>query len=192
MKKTLSLGKAVLVLFLLSTSLSLLAQQSEQSKSTADLSFLVGNWEVLRVYSPNSDKERTLKGTLICENSLDDQFIQCTYEIERPGKIRGLDVVYFNYNSIYEVYESIWLSSTWPIKGLFQGTLQKNSDHIILNTAGQFKIENNVTEYVRGELIVQVEGVNLDSFIRNTHIRTSDYEEGVWHHHMTETAKRIK
>lgn len=193
MKKINAINKVVLILILLCwTNHSLFAQQHGESKSTEDLSFLIGKWEIVRIYSPDSDNERVLNGILICQESLDNQFIKCTYEIKRPGKIRGLDVVYFNYNSIYEVYESVWLSSTWPIKGLFQGTLQKNNDRFILNTLGQFEIENNVTEYVKGELIVQVEGLNLNSFIRKTHIRTSDYEEGVWHHHMTETAKRIK
>lgn len=193
MKKIIPINKAVLILILLcATSLSLMAQQSNESKSTEDLSFLVGKWEIVRIYSPDSDNERVLNGSLICEKSLDDQFIKCTYEIKRSGKIRGLDVVYFNYNSIYELYESIWLSSTWPIKGVFQGTLQKNTDHFILSTSGQFEIENNVTEYVKGELIIQAKELNLNSFTRKTHIRTTNFDEGVWHHHMTEIAKRIK
>lgn len=171
----------------------LCAQQLDEPKSTEDLSFLNGKWDVVRVYSPDSDNERVLNGTLICEESLDGQFIKCTYEMERPGKIRGLDVVYFNYNSIYKLYESVWLSSTWPIKGILQGNLQKEAERYILSTSGQFQIENNVTEYVRDEMkTIKSKGENLNSFVRETHIRTSNFEEGVWHHHMTETAQRIK
>jgi hypothetical protein len=192
MKKTNPINKVVLILILLyGTNLSVFAQQSDELKSTEDLSFLVGKWEIVRIYNPGSGNERVLNGTLICKESLDDQFIKCTYEIKRPGKIRGLDVVYYNYNSIYELYESMWLSSTWPIKGLFQGTLQKNKNLVIFSTSGQFEIDNNVTEFVKGQLIVQGKDLNFNSFTRNTHIRTTNFEEGVWNHHMTETAKRI-
>ena len=134
-----------------------------------------------------------MKGTLICEEALDGQYINCNYEMKRPGNIRGLDVVYFNYNSIYGCYESIWLSSTWPIKGIAKGYLKEKSEGYVFDTSTQFKIENDITEYVKSKWEIKKsynEEVNV--FERNTHIRTSDYEEGEWHHHMTETAKRIK
>ena len=192
MKKIIQINKALLILvFLYGSNPSLIAQQSDESKSTRELSFLIGKWNVVRIYSPNSDNRRVLDGTLICKEALDGKFINCTYEINRPEKIRGLDEVYFNYNSIYNMYESIWLSSTWPIKVLMQGTLQKNAGNIILSTSAQFQIENNITEYVKDELIIGTEESNLNSFTRKTFIRTSNFEEGAWRHHMTETAKRI-
>ena len=182
-----------ILLLLCGINIALNAQQSDESKSTEDLSFLIGKWNIVRIYSPDSDNERVLNGALICEESLDGQFIKCTYEMKRPGKTRGLDVVYFNYNSIYDLYESVWLSSTWPIKGILQGHLQKESDYYILSTSGQFKIENNVTEYVTDEMKTLISKEHkINSFIRKTHIRTSEFEEGVWHHHMTETAQRIE
>lgn len=194
MKKIFSSHSSFLILLLLcAINIPLSAQQFDEPKSTEELSFLNGKWNIVRIYSPDSDNERVLKGTLICEESLDGQFIKCTYEMKRPGKIRGLDVVYFNYNSIYKLYESVWLSSTWPIKGILQGNLQKGTDHYILSTSGQFKIENNMIEYVRDEMkTIKSKEQNLNSFVRKTHIRTSNFEEGVWHHHMTETAQRIK
>ncbi len=183
----------IILLLLCGITTSLNAQQSDVSKSTEDLSFLIGKWDIVRIYSPDSDNERVLKGALICEESLDGQFIKCTYEMKRPGKTRGLDVVYFNYNSIYGLYESVWLSSTWPIKGILQGNLQKESDYYILSTSGQFKIENNVTEYVRDEMkSIKSKERKMNSFIRKTHIRTTNFKEGDWHHHMTETAQRIE
>lgn len=192
MKKIICIKKALLIsIILLGSNPSIFAQQSDESKSTKDLSFLIGEWNVVRTYNPNSDSQRILNGTLVCKESLGGKFINCTYEINRPGKIRGLDVVYFNYNSIYNMYESMWLSSTWPIKVLMQGTLQKNEDNIILITSAQFEIENNVTEYVNGELTIGTKESNLNSFTRKTFIRTSNSEEGAWRHHMTETASRI-
>jgi len=171
---------------------TMVRHRDNQPKSTKDLSFLIGEWEVIRIYSPNSDQQRTYNGTLVCEESLDGQFIKCVYEMQRPDKIRGLDVVYFNYNNIYNLYESVWLSSTWPIKGMLQGDLKKDADQLTLNTSGQFKIENEVTEYVKDELILGTKEEELNSFTRKTLIRTSEYEAGVWHHHMTETATRRK
>ncbi len=159
-------------------------------KSTNDLAFLVGEWEVLRTYGPQSETPRDMSGTLSCEETMDGTFIHCIYEMERPGKIRGLDVVYFNYNSIYDTYESLWLSSTWPIKVLMQGTLEEGGDNLVLRTSAQFQIENGVTEYVKGELVTNGATMDLGSFTRQTMIRTSEYEEGEWYHHMTEVATR--
>ena len=187
MKKNTSKRLLLLVITLLAaTNLSLMAQASQESKSTEDLSFLIGQWNVVRVYSPNSENERTLKGTLVCKESLDEKFINCRYEVERPGKIRGLDEVFFNYNSIYGKYESLWLSSTWPIKVLMSGNLTREGNNIILSTEANFKIENGVTEFVRDTLVLDGKG---NSFVRKTNIRTSETED--WYHHMTENARRI-
>ncbi|WP_190808495.1 DUF1579 family protein [Flagellimonas sp. S3867] len=191
MKKIISFYKAHLILTVLHCTTSLIAQQPNETRSTKDLSFLIGKWNVERIYNPNNDNERILDGTLICEESLDGKFIKCRYEINRPEKIRGLDEVFFNYNPIYNMYESIWMSSTWPIKVLMQGTLQHNTDNIILNTTAHFQIENSVTEYVKDELIIGTKGEDLNSFTRKTYIRTSEYEDDDWHHHMTEIATRI-
>ncbi len=166
------------------------AYAQDNIKSTSDLSFLVGEWEVLRTYGPKTDKPRVMHGTLSCEEAMDGNFIHCTYEMERPGKIRGLDVVYFNYNSIYDTYESLWFSSTWPIKVLMQGTLEERRDGLSLRTSAQFQIENGVTEYVKGELMTNSATMDLSSFTRQTMIRTSEYEEGEWYHHMTEVVTR--
>lgn len=193
MKNSAVFSRSVLLsLFLFGSSAFALAQEKMEGKSTQDLSFLIGKWDIMRIYSPDSDNERTMNGKLVCEESLDGQFIKCRYEMERPGKIRALDVVYFNYNHIYGFYESVWLSSTWPIKGIMQVGLQKNGDGYTMNTSGQFKIENDVMEYVKGTLVAPEKDGNINSFVRKTNIRTSEYEEGVWHYHMIETAKRTK
>lgn len=192
MKEFYLFNKVTLILiYLLRSQVFLMAQPSDESKSTKDLSFLIGKWDVVRTYSPNTDEQRVLEGTLVCNKALDNEFINCRYEIKRPGKIRGIDEVFFNYNSIYDLYESLWLSSTWPIKVLMQGALQNNEDSIILKTSAEFQIENNITEYVKGELMIDKSESNLSSFTRKTFIRTSDWEEGIWRHHMTETARKI-
>lgn len=167
------------------------AQSSNESKSTQDLSFLIGKWDIMRTYNPNKEQSRVLHGTLLCEESLDGQFINCIYEIERPGKVRGLDVVYFNYNSIYDKYESLWLSSTWPIKVLMQGELESSKDEFMLNTLATFPLEEGLTEYVKDELVANEEEPNKKSFFRKTFIRTSNDKEGVWTHHMNEQATLI-
>lgn len=170
---------------------SLDAPFNQTEKSTEDLSFLIGEWEVERIYSPNSDSPRTLNGTLVCDYSMDKQFIKCTYEMQRPGKIRGLDVVYFNYNSIYELYESMWLSSTWPIKGILQGQLNKQAESLLLHTAGQFPIQDGVMEYVRDSLIAENLQKDNTSFFRKTYIRTSKDPDGYWLHHMNESVIKV-
>jgi len=180
-----------IMLFLIAgTALSGFSQPSNQFKSTKDLSFLIGNWDIVRTYSPNTDKERVMNGTLVCKSALDDQFINCTYEMERPGKVRGVDEVFFNYNRIYKVYESLWLSSTWPIKVLMQGNLEREVENLNLSTKAEFLIENEVMEYVRGELLIGADKANQNSFTRQTYIRTSKMEKDDWLHHMTEVATR--
>ena len=181
-------GKALLFIALIvGTSFNLLAQENE--KSTEDLNFLTGTWEVERIYNPTGDEPRILIGTLVCKTVMDSTFINCRYEMERPGKIRGLDEVYFNYNAIYDTYESLWLSSTWPIKVLMQGTIEDGEEAKVLATKAEFEIQNQVMEYVSGKLFFDPE--NTGSFMRETHIRTSEYEEGVWYHHMTEKVKKV-
>ncbi len=182
----------IFIILLIGLLQPLSAQTSQILKSTEDLSFLVGQWQIERTYRPQSEEPRILTGTLSCENAMDNQFIKCTYEMERPGKIRGLDEVYFNYNSIYECYESLWLSSTWPIKVLMQGQMEKNSNGFLLKTSAEFLIQNKVTEYVKGEMSISRENGEYASFFRKTFIRTSKDEEGVWIHHMNEKATRVK
>ncbi len=157
---------------------------AQNSKSTKDLSFLVGDWEVTRTYYLYPDSPRIYKGTLSCSLSLDEQFISCRYEMQRPGKTRGLDQVYFNYNSIYDSYESVWLSSTWPIKTISKGSLEKIDSQIIFKSFTEFPIENGVMEYVKGELVLK----DADMFERNLHLRTSNDPEGEWKHHMKTVA----
>ena len=139
-----------------------------------------------RVYGPNTENKRALQGSLVCKESMDGKFINCRYEMERPGRVRALDEVFFNYNSIYDQYESLWLSSTWPIKVLLGGSLSRKGNNMVLTTAANFKIENGITEFVKGELVLDAEG---NSFTRNTHIRTSETDD--WYHHMIETARRV-
>ena len=170
------------------SALPAIAQQTTADKSTHDLSFLIGRWDITRTYRPNSDDKRVLEGRLSCEIVMDSTFINCRYEMERPAQIRSIDEVYFNYNPIYDTYESLWLSSTWPIKVLMQGTLEHNGGKHMLKTEASFEIANKIMEFVRDELVITSDGA---TFSRQTHIRTSEYAKGEWLHHMTETAKRI-
>ncbi|MDW3190756.1 MAG: DUF1579 family protein [Cytophagales bacterium] len=160
--------------------LSLLSQQVKSQQE--NLSFLVGKWNVERTYSPNSEP-RKLKGNLTCEWALDSTFISCRYKMERPQQKRGLDQVFFNYNPIYDKYESLWLSSTWPIKVLMQGEME---GHSFVYDA-MFPIQEGLIEYVKSEWTVQL-NQETPSFSRKTHIRTSQDPTNEWFHHMDETA----
>lgn len=161
---------------------------SQNSKSTNDLSFLLGQWDIEWIYNPESDTSRSLTGILSCEWTMDNKFIKCSYAIERPNKVQGLDRVFFNYNPIYDKYEYMWLSSTWPIKVLMQGDLATKGSTAQLSTASEFAIGNEVREYVRSKLVINM--AEPDSFQRQTHIRTSKDDEGKWRHHMTEIARK--
>ncbi|GEM_PF-2964717 len=162
----------------------------QTQSSTQDLEFLIGEWDVTQTYRPGTDSSRLLNGRLTCEYDLDEQFVRCNYTMERPGKSDAINEVYFNYNSIYDQYESLWLSSTWPIKVLLQGELKKDDQALQLNTEASFHIENNLIEYVRDELVTELRSSKVEYFKRETYIRTS--EEDDWFHHMTEEARRIQ
>ncbi len=166
------------------------AQTPDSVKSTRDLEILVGTWQIERINDPRGQSPKSTQGTLTCQYALDKKFIHCRYEMQRPGKIRGLDEVYFNYNGIYNQYESMWLSSTWPVKVLLQGELIMQANQQILNTKASFPIDGGRMEYVRDEMTLKIEKSSVGSFQRETFIRTSDDAEGVWKHHMTEIAKR--
>lgn len=178
--------------FLFTTGSLLSAQQTGHDQSTSDLAFLLGDWEVERIFSPEGKDKRTYKGTLSCHRILDEQFIQCQYEFERPGKTRGLDLVLFNFNHIYGHFESVWFSSTWPIKTVMKGLLTKSVSELTFETSTEFKIENEVTEYVKGELVASGPDTDSTSFTRKTYIRTSEDQPDYWRYHMLETARKRK
>nr|WP_288935157.1 DUF1579 family protein [uncultured Allomuricauda sp.] len=175
-----------LIIIVLTYSWLGLAQQTGETKSTKELSFLLGKWTVERIYRPENDAPRILQGTLECQLLMDGQFIQCTYEMQRSNKNRALDVVYYNYNSIHNKYESMWLSSTWPIKVLMQGDLITKEKHLQLKTYSKFLIDNDIIEYVQDELIISKN--KPKSLQRKTYIRTSEDSEGSWKYHMLEKA----
>ena len=166
------------------------ARADDAERSTRELSFLVGSWTVRRVYGPGSDREREIQGSLDCTETLSGTYVFCKYEFIRDDARPVIDDVYFNYNPIYDRFESVWMSATWPIKVILAGSLDTEGSISTLNTAAEFSIEDDVTEYVRDELSFRVEEPVPAGFTRNTHIRTSEYEEGAWRHHMIETATR--
>ena len=159
--------------------------QDSNTKSTDDLSFLNGQWLMNMTYSPNSDKPRILDGTMICEWVMDSSYIKCKYALSREGKKDALNDVYFNYNQISDKYESMWMSSTWPVKVLLKGDLENDGDTLRLTTLAEFLIENDLTEYVK-DVLVMAKGA--DSFYRKTFIKTS--AENDWRFHTLEQATR--
>lgn len=167
--------------------LTINAQNIDSQKATKALSFLLGRWGIERIYSPESDNPVVVQGTLECQYGLSDQFIRCVYDMERSGKTNTFDVAYFNYNEIYNTYESLWLSTTWPIKVLLRGNLDKVSDALILDTKAFFMIQDSITEFVNDKLVWKVE--SADSFNRKTYVRTSQDCPDHWKYHMLEKAR---
>lgn len=157
----------------------------QPAKTTKDLDFLLGEWEVIRTYSPGGTNERILAGELSCKWALDSTFIECTYLLERPGKRRGIDRVYFNYNTIYDKYESTWMSSTWPIKATSSGEPSKGDERSVLTTRSEFPIHDGIIEFVKTDW--QINWLNGQYDIsRKTFIRTSKDAPDYWFHHMNE------
>ena len=153
---------------------------AEIAPSTQDLEFLLGEWSVNRVYQPGTEHERSFDGTLGCEKALDDQFIKCGFYFERPGAVPINDRVYFNYNGIYGVYESVWLSATWPIKVTMRAKPIETNEKFVWDA--EFLIEDGVTEWVRSTWSLCDGG----GFSRRTDIRTSRDPENQWIHWMDE------
>lgn len=151
--------------------------------STADWEFLVGDWDVVRTYRPGSEEERTQEGTLTCNRAVLDAYIHCLFDFDRPDRGPARDDVFHNYNSEYGRHESMWLSSTWPIKVIMSGDMDVSAR--TLTAASQFPLANDVIEYVRSTY-----RWDDDSIVRETHIRTSEDLEDDWTYHMIETSTR--
>ncbi len=160
------------------------AANAETAPATADLEFLLGDWEVVRTYQPGVDAERDHEGSLNCEAAVEGQFIKCVYHFERRDKPAIHDEVFFNYNPIYGVYESVWLSATWSIKTTMSSTPEQDSATMVWNS--EFPIEDGVTEWVRSEWTIAAEG----EFSRRLFIRTSRDPEAEWTHWMDEHSTR--
>lgn len=140
-------------------------------------------------YNPKQEDERILSGTINCESVLSNQYIKCIYNFERPGKLNSINDVYYNYNSIYDLYESIWMSSTWPVKVLLQGDLRVTDDSVVLSTNAEFPIGEGVNEYVKDVLVFDPSSQN--NYYRDTYIRTSKDTADIWRHHSREKAVLI-
>ncbi|WP_218058544.1 hypothetical protein, partial [Allomuricauda sp. CP2A] len=63
-------------------------------KTTEDLSFLLGKWNIERIYNPKTENPSMIKRTLDCE-----------YNMELHGRANAMDIIYFNHNNIYNEYE---------------------------------------------------------------------------------------
>ncbi|MEP5612179.1 MAG: DUF1579 family protein [Cyclobacteriaceae bacterium] len=155
------------------------------SKSTADLSFILGEWMMKMTYNPDSDEPGVQEGTMCCGWVMDSTYIKCKYALERPSKKQALNDVYFNYNPLSKKFESMWMSSTWPVKVLLVGDMSNQNDTTILTTRAEFPIENNLTEHVRDVLTIEN---GSSRYIRKTYIRTSTETE--WKYHSLEEAYR--
>lgn len=167
------------------SSVTIIAQSANSEKSTKDLSFLIGSWEVERIYNPEGSSPRTLKGSCSCNYEVGEQFIKCVYDIARPDKSNALDIVYFNYNEIYDLYENLWFSSTWPIKVLMDGELKTIGDQFFYNTKASFLIENDVEEFVRSNWEI-FKSEEEKYILRKTYIKTSKDNSSDWKFHMFE------
>jgi len=154
--------------------------QADNAPQTADLDFLIGDWNVTRVNRPGQEGERTFTGSLTCEPALEGQYIRCVYYFERDDRGPIHDEVFFNYNSIYGTYESLWVSATWPIKNTMRAEPGQSPD--AMTWTSEFLIENGVREYVRSFWNVS----DAAGFSRRTDIRTSEYADGEWLHWMNE------
>ncbi len=152
------------------------------SPSNDDLAFLLGDWSVHRVYQPGTEFERAMDGSLECDQAVSDQFIKCRFQFDRPDGAPIHDIVYFNYNGIYGVYESLWLSATWPIKVLMNAKPIETNENFVWRA--DFLIQDEVREWVRSEWTRCDDG----GFSRRTEIRTSRDPEGQWLHWMDERA----
>lgn len=156
-----------------------------QENSTGDLAFLNGEWTLTMTFNPESESPRRLDGVMTCRWVMDSTFLKCEYVQKRPGKKNALNDVYFNYNHIEDKYESIWMSSTWPVKVLLIGDLDQKGEFIKLGTQANFPIGNGITEYVRDTLVMKK---GSDNYVRKTYIKTS--EETEWKYHSIEEAER--
>ncbi len=158
-----------------------------QDRSTKDLAFLVGDWKMKMTFSPETDEPRILDGAMECQWTMDSTFIRCEYLMKRSGKKDALNDVYFNFNSVTNTYESLWFSSTWPVKVLLGGDLKKVGSEWILETTAEFPIADGVVENVKDVLVFE-EGSN--EFERKTFIKTS--KETEWKYHSKEDAIKVK
>ena len=145
----------------------------------------MGDWSVKRVYEPGTDRERTVNGTLKCSKALSERFIKCTYFFERKGRAPIHDDVFLNFNAVYGVYESVWLSATWPIQVIMSAKPSKSPGRLVWDS--NFLIENNVREWVRSTWTIDNDG---GTFARKTDIRTSRHPDANWTHWMNESANR--
>jgi len=155
----------------------------QEAAARSDLHFFVGRWSVEREYVSTPHRP-ALFGYLTCQEALRGAYVHCRYELTNDETVIE-EEVYFNFNSIYDRYEALWLSPTWPIKVIMGGSIQGSE----FRALAEFPIEDGVVEYVRS----QHRWAGDNAFEYDVAIRTSADPEGTgWRQHMVERATRIE
>ena len=95
--------------------------------STADFSFLVGEWRLEATQSPGTDRETQDLGTRVCRYELDGAYIRCESRVRRSNGSERRVVSLHNYNGIYGHHESLYYFSNWPVKPLARSTIMAAS-----------------------------------------------------------------
>lgn len=171
MKTYFGLFNVLLAAFLISTPLH------AEDKSTKDFSFLIGTWSVEATVRLNSDSPITATGERVCAYYLNEDYVKCETQRSYSSGRSGVSSSLHNYNHLYGYYESIYLSSGWPIKPFGKTTISKDGDAIFWVNEFEFQTGDGRTENVRAEITVSGDVMETEEFIMlSTPGKEGEYE----------------
>lgn len=148
---------------------------TQETPSTADFEFLLGEWDLEATQSPGTERQTKDQGIRTCKYVLDKAYIRCDTEVRRSnGRTRKV-VSLHNYNAIYDIHESLYYFSNWPIKPIARATIAREDGVVSWLNEFEFLISVGKTEYIRSEFSYQ------DGVMENVeYMRTSDEPDNAW------------
>lgn len=181
---------AKIAFFGLSVFLGSMSEISFAEPKTSDLDFLIGTWKIEARLSPGTEREVQENGTRTCSYTMGEAYIVCRDEVERTMGGEKLNprigYNYHNYNAIYEVYESIFLNSNWPIKPIANFTIQEAGENLVMESVITFSLPGEQIETVKTTYIFDGQ-----SIVAEQYIHVSDQPEGEWRYNFWERAEKI-
>lgn len=149
-------------------------QLHAEEASTKDFDFLIGAWSLEATAQPESDAPRQSEGEKVCAYFLDTSYVKCESTLTNAnGSVRTAGSLH-NYNRIYSYHESLYYSSTWPIKPLGRSTITRKGNEILWVNEFEFPLSDDRIEYVRAEMTLSGDIMETKEFIK----RSNPEDEG--------------
>lgn len=143
-----------------------LAAQAATAPSTADLSFMLGEWRLEGAFNPGTAQQVKETGTQRCDLALDQSYVRCEWAMtNEKGRKRQL-VSYHNYNRLNGRFEHLYVASNWPTKVIGTSSLASSGKSRTMTVDIRFTLPDGRDEHIRSLKAYSGDAFTIDEQIR--------------------------